>query len=52
VPDRTVVLIGTLDTKGAEYAFLRERLRLQGVQTLRRTLYEHNADYLGEHAPR
>jgi uncharacterized protein (UPF0261 family) len=28
---RTVLLIGTLDTKGAEYAFLRERLELAGV---------------------
>jgi uncharacterized protein (UPF0261 family) len=34
VSDRTVVLVGTLDTKGAEYAYLRERLRLHGVQTL------------------
>jgi uncharacterized protein (UPF0261 family) len=30
----TVVLLGTLDTKGAEYAFLRERLREQGVDVL------------------
>ena len=28
---RTVLLIGTLDTKGAEYAYLRDRLRLHGV---------------------
>ena len=28
------MLIGTLDTKGAEYAYLRERLRLHGVDTL------------------
>jgi uncharacterized protein (UPF0261 family) len=28
---RTVLLIGTLDTKGAEYAYLRERLELHGV---------------------
>lgn len=32
--DRTVVLVGTLDTKGDEYAYLRERLRLHGVDTL------------------
>jgi uncharacterized protein (UPF0261 family) len=30
----TVVLLGTLDTKGAEYAFLRERLLEQGVDVL------------------
>jgi uncharacterized protein (UPF0261 family) len=30
----TVVLIGTLDTKGDEYAFLRERLSAAGVATL------------------
>lgn len=30
----TVVLIGTLDTKGAEYAFLRDRLALAGVRPL------------------
>jgi uncharacterized protein (UPF0261 family) len=30
----TVVLLGTLDTKCAEYAFLRERLREQGVDVL------------------
>jgi uncharacterized protein (UPF0261 family) len=30
----TVVLLGTLDTKGAEYAYLRERLQEQGVDTL------------------
>ena len=29
----TVVLIGTLDTKGREYEFLRERLREHGVET-------------------
>jgi uncharacterized protein (UPF0261 family) len=28
------VLVGTLDTKGDEYAYLRERLRLHGVETL------------------
>ena len=27
----TVVLVGTLDTKGREYAFLRERLQQAGV---------------------
>ena len=32
--DKTVVLIGTLDTKGDEYAFLRQRLELHGVRTL------------------
>jgi uncharacterized protein (UPF0261 family) len=30
----TVVLIGTLDTKGGEYAFLRDRLREQDVDVL------------------
>ena len=30
----TVVLLGTLDTKGGEYAFLRERLLEQGVDVL------------------
>jgi uncharacterized protein (UPF0261 family) len=30
----TVLLIGTLDTKGAEYAYLRERLRGHGVDVL------------------
>jgi uncharacterized protein (UPF0261 family) len=30
----TVVLLGTLDTKGKEYAFLRDRLREHGVDTL------------------
>ncbi|MEV8317189.1 Tm-1-like ATP-binding domain-containing protein [Streptomyces sp. NPDC059900] len=30
----TVVLVGTLDTKGAEYAWLRERLREYGSDTL------------------
>ena len=30
----TVLLIGTLDTKGAEYAYVRERLRRRGVSTL------------------
>jgi uncharacterized protein (UPF0261 family) len=27
----TIVLLGTLDTKGAEYDFLRERLRGPGM---------------------
>ncbi|MGI8421259.1 MAG: Tm-1-like ATP-binding domain-containing protein, partial [Gaiellaceae bacterium] len=30
----TVVLLGTLDTKGLEYGYLRERLREQGVDTI------------------
>jgi len=30
----TVVLLGTLDTKGVEYAFLRDRLREHGVEVL------------------
>jgi uncharacterized protein (UPF0261 family) len=30
----TVLLIGTLDTKGAEYAYLRHRLQAAGVETL------------------
>src|SRR5881409_3042817 len=30
----TVVLLGTLDTKGEEYAFLRDRLREHGVDVL------------------
>lgn len=30
----TVVLVGTLDTKGAEYDFLRRRLREAGVETI------------------
>jgi uncharacterized protein (UPF0261 family) len=34
VSDPTVVLVGTLDTKGDEYAYLRDRLRLHGVHTL------------------
>ena len=34
VSDPTVVLVGTLDTKGDEYAYLRDRLRLHGVNTL------------------
>ena len=31
---KTVVLVGTLDTKGAEYGYLRDRLILGGVKTL------------------
>jgi uncharacterized protein (UPF0261 family) len=31
---KTVVLVGTLDTKGAEYQYLRDRLTLSGVKTL------------------
>jgi uncharacterized protein (UPF0261 family) len=31
---KTVVLLGTLDTKGVEYAFLRERLLEHGVEVL------------------
>jgi uncharacterized protein (UPF0261 family) len=34
VSDKTVVLVGTLDTKGDEYAYLRDRLKLHGVRTL------------------
>jgi len=34
VRERTVVLVGTLDTKGAEYAYLRERLTIHGMQTV------------------
>mgnify|MGYP005837967843 CR=1 FL=1 len=30
----TILLIGTLDTKGAEYAFVRERLRAEGCDVL------------------
>ena len=30
----TVVLVGTLDTKGLEYAFLRDRIRERGVEVL------------------
>lgn len=30
----TVVLIGTLDTKGTEYGFLRSRLERAGVETV------------------
>jgi uncharacterized protein (UPF0261 family) len=31
---KTVLLVGTLDTKGAEYGYLRERLQLHGVDTI------------------
>ncbi len=31
---QAVVLVGTLDTKGREYAFLRDRVREQGVEVL------------------
>jgi uncharacterized protein (UPF0261 family) len=31
---RTVLLVGTLDTKGSEYAYLRERLGLHGVRAI------------------
>jgi uncharacterized protein (UPF0261 family) len=34
VSDRTVVLVGTLDTKGDEYAYLRDRLHRHGVETV------------------
>jgi uncharacterized protein (UPF0261 family) len=30
----TVVLVGTLDTKGREYAFVRDRIRMRGVDVL------------------
>jgi uncharacterized protein (UPF0261 family) len=33
-PVRSVVAIGTLDTKGAEYGFLRDRLREHGVDVI------------------
>ena len=32
--EKTVVLVGTLDTKGAEYQFMRDRLALAGVKTI------------------
>src|SRR3984893_19196269 len=32
--EKAVVLVGTLDTKGAEYKYLRDRLTLAGVKTL------------------
>jgi uncharacterized protein (UPF0261 family) len=34
VSEKTVVLVGTLDTKGDEYAYLRERLHMHGVRTV------------------
>jgi uncharacterized protein (UPF0261 family) len=34
VREKTVVLVGTLDTKGDVYAYLRDRLALQGVRAL------------------
>jgi uncharacterized protein (UPF0261 family) len=34
VADTTVVLVGTLDTKGREYAFLRDRLHAAGLATI------------------
>jgi uncharacterized protein (UPF0261 family) len=34
IAERTVLLIGTLDTKGAEFDFLRDRLRRAGVRVL------------------
>ena len=34
MPDAKVLLIGTLDTKGEEYAYLRDRLRLAGADAL------------------
>src|SRR6202171_2518799 len=32
--EKTVVLVGTLDTKGAEYQYMRDRLALGGVKTI------------------
>src|SRR5260370_35998166 len=32
--EKTVVLVGTLDTKGAEYQYMRDRLALAGVKTI------------------
>src|SRR5258708_22381381 len=32
--EKTVVLVGTLDTKGTEYQYLRDRLALAGVKTI------------------
>ena len=34
MPGKTVAILGTLDTKGAEYAFLRDRIRDAGAATL------------------
>jgi uncharacterized protein (UPF0261 family) len=33
VPEKNVVLIGTLDTKGVEFAYVRDRLRALGLNT-------------------
>src|ERR1700674_2734534 len=32
--EKTVVLVGTLDTKGTEYQYIRDRLALAGVKTI------------------
>src|SRR5258708_14313067 len=32
--EKPVVLVGTLDTKGAEYQYMRDRLTLAGVKTI------------------
>src|ERR1700682_3816337 len=32
--EKTVVLVGTLDTKGTEYQYLRDRLALAGVSSV------------------
>jgi uncharacterized protein (UPF0261 family) len=32
--EKTVVMVGTLDTKGDEYAYLRDRLHMHGVRTV------------------
>ncbi len=32
--EKTVVLVGTLDTKGAEYQYMCDRLALAGVKTI------------------
>jgi uncharacterized protein (UPF0261 family) len=34
MPQATVVLVGTLDTKGVEYAYLRDRIREAGAEVL------------------
>ncbi len=31
---KTILLVGTLDTKGKEYEYLREQIEKQGVRTL------------------
>lgn len=43
----TVVLLGTLDTKGAEYRFLRDRVRETGVGTLLVDCGVHGTDVAG-----